>query len=86
LADQAFVQAYSFLSTESVFEQSAGEDELSAMFRVAQLPAHAIWRTRTALQQLQGEMNGRCVQLLLGWLMKRGLHPDADSAVVTQGL
>lgn len=86
LADQAYLQAYSLLSTDTVFAQAADEGELSAMFRVAQLPAEAIWRTRTALQQLQGEMNGRCVALLLRWLKERGLHPDAGSAVVTQGL
>lgn len=86
LADQAFLQAYSLLTTDTAFAQAAGEDELSAMFRVARLPADAIWRTRTALQQLQGEMNSRCVRLLVEWLKARGLCPDAGSAVVTQGL
>jgi hypothetical protein len=86
LADQAFLQAYSLLTTNTVFAQAADEDELSAMFRASQLPADTIWRTRTALQQLQGEMNGRCVSLLLKWLTERGLQPDAESAVVMQGL
>jgi hypothetical protein len=37
LADEAFLQAYSLLSADTVFQQQ-GEDELSAMFRIARLP------------------------------------------------
>lgn len=70
LADSAFLQAYSMLSPATVFEQHAGEDELAAMFRVARLPSEHIWSTRAALHGLRGEMNGRCVQLLKGWLLK----------------
>jgi hypothetical protein len=86
LADRAFLQAYSLLSADTVFEQHPGEDELDVMFRVARLPEDAIWRTRTALQQLREDMNGRCVRLLLGWLQDKGLQPDSGSAVVLQGL
>lgn len=86
LADKAFLQAYSLLSADTVFEQQPGEDELSAMFRIARMPADEIWRTRTALQELREQMNQRCVKLLLGWLRDNGLQPDAESAVVRQGL
>lgn len=86
LADRAFLDAYSLLSADTVFQQHPGEDELDAMFRVARLPEDAIWRTRTALQQLREDMNGRCVRLLLGWLQDKGLQPDSDSGVVLEGL
>jgi hypothetical protein len=86
LADRAFLKAYSLLSADTVFEQHAGEDELAAMFRVSRLPAANIWRTRTALQRLQVDMNDRCVQVLLGWLRAKGRQPDAASAVIKQGL
>jgi hypothetical protein len=86
LADQAFLQAYSMLSPETVFQQQAGEDELQCMFRVAQLPGEAIWATRVALLALRQDMNTRCVQLLLGWLRQHGLQPDAGCAAVKAGL
>jgi hypothetical protein len=86
LADRAFLDAYSLLSADTVFEQQAEEDELAAMFRVSRLPATDIWRTRTALQRLQADMNDRCVKILLGWLRAKGLQPDAASAVVKQEL
>ena len=68
VSDKAFLQAYSMLSTSTVFEQHEHENELDVMFRVARLPAEAIWKTRTALEQLRDAMNDRCVLVLKEFL------------------
>lgn len=86
MADAAFLEAYNLLSPATVFEQQQDEDELEAMFRVSRLPADTIWTTRTALRQLQTDMNDRCVGVLLGWLRGWGLQPDAASSAAQQGL
>lgn len=86
LADRAFLKAFSMLSTEAVFEQHDGETELDVMFRVARLPPETIWQTRVALEQLRGQMNSRCTQILLSWLQGKGLQPDPASGVAQHGV
>lgn len=82
VADKAFLDAYSMLSPDTVFEQQAGEDELAAMFRVARLPTSTVVQTCKALEQLRQQMNSRCTDILLGWLQANGLRPDPDSEVL----
>lgn len=72
------------LSPSTVFHQQAQENELDVMFRVGQLSPVEVWEKRQAVLQLQQAMNQRCVQLLLGWLQKRGLQPDVEGEVVSQ--
>lgn len=82
VADRAFLDAYSMLSPDTVYEQQAGEDELAAMFRMARLPSGTVVQTRKALEQLRQQMNSRCIDILLGWLQANGLQPDPASAVM----
>lgn len=81
IADSVFLSAYSMLDLSTVYHQAAGQSELDVMFRVAAMPAGELWRTRTAVQQLRYRMNARGVNLILGWLLDKGLVPDADSNV-----
>jgi hypothetical protein len=86
VATQQLLDAYTFLTRESVYLQSATETEVDAMLRLLNSTVQDTWKARDALLEVRSAVNCRAQQAIHKVLASKGLTPDASSSMGVSGL
>jgi hypothetical protein len=86
VANQQLLDAYSFLTRESVYLQAAAETEVDTMLRLLNSTVEDIWKARDAVLEVRSAVNCRAQHIIHKALLGKGLAPDAKSSIGVNGL